>query len=50
MSTADTAVMKRNYFMEPTRIPESEWHKKEATLPIRQTLVKKVNASSVIFY
>ena len=26
---------KKNYFMEPTRIEESKWVMKEATLPIR---------------
>ena len=42
--------MKRTYFMEPTRIDEAEWHKKEATLPIRQAIVKKVSECNFLFY
>lgn len=36
--------------MEPTRIDEAEWLKKEATLPIRQAIVKKVNECNFLFY
>ena len=39
-----------SYFMEPIRIDDSEWDKKEASVPFRKMLVRQVSGTNFIYY
>ena len=44
------ALSEGNYFMKPIEIDESEWTKKEASVPFRKKLVRQVSGTNFFLY